>query len=195
MRTTRLLWCSQGTAGRRLEANLPQADANQIPGGRLGGLRALLLGAAAVKSRPWAQPEPHCSCAVTISMPRQVPCWSRPGPPDLISWPDLRTFSSLGVAWWPGQGHQIFPTCLAQVQRDWALGEATASSGSHVTVPSFWLPLREQPAFAAPSQISSEPFSIQIFTSAEIALGYYRLRDKRIQTALSFFIIVLNYFI
>lgn len=63
MRTTTLLWCSQGTAGRQLEASLlTGADANQIPGERLRGLRALPLGAAAVKSRPWAQPELLCSC-------------------------------------------------------------------------------------------------------------------------------------
>lgn len=126
-------------------------------------------------------PSLNCSAAVlvTISMPRHIPYWSRPRPTDLISWPDLRTFSSLEVAQWPGQGHQIFPTCLAQAQWDWTLGEATASSSSCVTLPSFWLPLREQPAFAAPSQISSEPFSIQIFTSAEIALGVWETNTSK----------------
>lgn len=57
------------------------------------------------------------------------------------------------------------------------------------------LSIREQTAFAVPWQILSEPFFIQIFSPAEIALGFYHLRDKYIQTALASFIIVLNYFI
>lgn len=52
------------------------------------------------------------------------------------------------------------------------------------------LSFREQTASAVPWQILSGPFFIPTFTSAEIALGFYHVRDKLFQNALASFIIL-----
>lgn len=203
MQTTILLWCPQGSEfSPLLEAARVQFTVFNCYEKKAGiGDSPLHLLGAAIKLRPcslvWTALQLCChhisawACLLLIQTLTQtlrfnIPAWSQTS---LITMGLLQP----GLSAKPGWGDQS--ALLASLR----CGGTGSVCVRLLPVPAVFpssatgaLSFRKQTASAVPWQILSGPFFIQTFTSAEIALGFYHVRDKYIQKALASFIIVLD---